>query len=364
MLQHEIDHLDGVLILDRTAARAAQGRAAGAARGRPPTAPEPPSPSPSREPRASEPDDCERTVFLGTSEFAATVLAPAGRSASTARCWWSRRPTAARAAAASWRRRRSPRRRASSASSCSRPRRRERPETLERIRAVEPEVGVVCAFGQLIREPLLAELELLNVHPSLLPRWRGAAPIERAIMAGDPETGVSIMRVTEGLDSGPVALQEAVPIGDGRLRRALGAAGRARRRARCCRALDLRAAGELEFDRAGRVGRRPTPRRSTRAERRLDPRAQRASSSSGSVRALHPHIGAYLELAGGERLGVAAARWPARRARELGRLDGRRMGCGSAAARASCGCSRCVPPAGRRWTPRLICAGIRRRALA
>ena len=71
---------------------------------------------------------------------------------------------------------------------------------------------VVCAFGALIKEPLLSEHEMLNVHPSLLPRWRGAAPVERAIIAGDERTGVSIMRLTAGLDSGPVCLQESEPI--------------------------------------------------------------------------------------------------------------------------------------------------------
>ena len=60
---------------------------------------------------------------------------------------------------------------------------------MDRIRTSGAEVGVVCAFGQLIREPLLSELPMLNVHPSLLPRWRGAAPIERAIMAGDRRPG-------------------------------------------------------------------------------------------------------------------------------------------------------------------------------
>ena len=70
-----------------------------------------------------------------------------------------------------------------------------------------PEAVCVCAFGALIREPLLSAFEMINVHPSLLPRWRGAAPIERAIMAGDEETGVSIMRLTAGLDSGPVCAQ-------------------------------------------------------------------------------------------------------------------------------------------------------------
>jgi methionyl-tRNA formyltransferase len=56
---------------------------------------------------------------------------------------------------------------------------------LERIRAVSPDALALCAFGQIVREPLLSLSPLLNVHPSLLPRWRGAAPIERAIMAGD-----------------------------------------------------------------------------------------------------------------------------------------------------------------------------------
>ena len=68
---------------------------------------------------------------------------------------------------------------------------------------------IVCAFGALIKEPLLSDYDDLNVHPSLLPRWRGAAPVERAIMAGDAETGVSIMRLTAGLDAGPVCLSGA-----------------------------------------------------------------------------------------------------------------------------------------------------------
>src|SRR6202022_3777134 len=81
-----------------------------------------------------------------------------------------------------------------------------------RIAAIAPEVVCVCAFGALIKEPLLSEYPMLNVHPSLLPRWRGAAPIERAIMAGDERTGVSIMRVTAGLDSGPVCLAHELEI--------------------------------------------------------------------------------------------------------------------------------------------------------
>ena len=72
---------------------------------------------------------------------------------------------------------------------------------------------VVAAYGLLIPESLLAERLWLNVHPSLLPRWRGAAPVERSIMAGDTETGVTIHRTIKELDAGPIAAQEAFPIG-------------------------------------------------------------------------------------------------------------------------------------------------------
>ena len=82
------------------------------------------------------------------------------------------------------------------------------PDVLARIAAEEPGALVVCAYGVLVKEPLLSDYEIVNVHPSLLPRWRGAAPVERAIMAGDTETGVSIMRLTAGLDAGPVCLAE------------------------------------------------------------------------------------------------------------------------------------------------------------
>jgi methionyl-tRNA formyltransferase len=84
--------------------------------------------------------------------------------------------------------------------------------SVERIAAGSPDLLVVCAYGALVGEALLERYEILNVHPSLLPRWRGAAPIERAIMAGDGETGVSIMQLTAGLDSGPVCLSAREPI--------------------------------------------------------------------------------------------------------------------------------------------------------
>ena len=76
------------------------------------------------------------------------------------------------------------------------------------------ELGVVVAYGALVPAPVLAQVPMVNVHFSLLPRWRGAAPVERAILAGDRETGVSVMTMEEGLDTGPVHLERRVVIGD------------------------------------------------------------------------------------------------------------------------------------------------------
>ncbi len=83
------------------------------------------------------------------------------------------------------------------------------PERLGRGLDLGAPTAVVVAYGKLIPEELLAERLWLNVHPSLLPRWRGAAPVERAIMAGDVETGVTIHRTVKDLDAGPVAAQGA-----------------------------------------------------------------------------------------------------------------------------------------------------------
>ena len=76
------------------------------------------------------------------------------------------------------------------------------------------DLGVVVAFGQLIRPHVLAALPMVNLHFSLLPRWRGAAPVERALLAGDRETGVCLMQVEHGLDTGGVFAREVVPIGE------------------------------------------------------------------------------------------------------------------------------------------------------
>jgi methionyl-tRNA formyltransferase len=78
---------------------------------------------------------------------------------------------------------------------------------------VGADVGVVAAYGRIIPARILAELPMVNIHYSLLPRWRGAAPVERAILAGDAETGVCLMAVEEGLDTGGVFARRVVPIG-------------------------------------------------------------------------------------------------------------------------------------------------------
>jgi methionyl-tRNA formyltransferase len=177
---------------------------------------------------------------------------------------------------------------------------------LERIRAAKPEALLVCAFGQLIREPLLSLTEILNVHPSLLPRWRGAAPIERAIMARDPRTGVCIMRLTAGLDSGPVALRAEVPLGDdedyGALAPELAGLGGDL----LVEALDRLAEGTLAFTEQDEAE-VTYAEKIDGGERRLD-LTESAKDLAAKVRALTPHIGAYLELEGGERLGVRRAR--------------------------------------------------------
>lgn len=91
-----------------------------------------------------------------------------------------------------------------------------RGEATAQIAALQPDVICVAAFGMLLPPELLEvpRFGCINVHASLLPRYRGAAPIQRAVLAGDPETGVSIMRMEEGLDTGPYALQRTVLIGE------------------------------------------------------------------------------------------------------------------------------------------------------
>ncbi|MBB4196882.1 methionyl-tRNA formyltransferase [Rhodoblastus sphagnicola] len=88
------------------------------------------------------------------------------------------------------------------------------PETVEAFRALHADVAVVVAYGLILPKAILdaPKFGCLNLHGSLLPRWRGAAPIQRAIMAGDAETGVEVMRMEEGLDTGPVGMVERLAV--------------------------------------------------------------------------------------------------------------------------------------------------------
>jgi methionyl-tRNA formyltransferase len=86
-------------------------------------------------------------------------------------------------------------------------------DTVDDTLTVGADLGVVVAFGRLIKPHVLAELPMVNLHFSLLPRWRGAAPVERAILAGDDRTGVDLMVVEEGLDTGGIYDRAEVPIG-------------------------------------------------------------------------------------------------------------------------------------------------------
>jgi methionyl-tRNA formyltransferase len=151
---------------------------------------------------------------------------------------------------------------------------------------------VVCAYGLLIPAGLLAERAWLNVHPSLLPRWRGAAPVERAIMAGDAETGVTIHETVAELDAGPVAAQEAFAIGP----EDDAGAVHARAAEVAARLLDgvLASQGPTFVPQEGE----PTYAEKIRAEDRVLDLDRPADELVRVVRALSPHIGARAELDG------------------------------------------------------------------
>src|SRR5580698_5163295 len=86
--------------------------------------------------------------------------------------------------------------------------------SMQDLVTADVELAVVVAYGRIIPASLLAQIPMVNLHFSLLPRWRGAAPVERALLAGDAETGVCLMKLEEGLDTGPVYGRLSVPIGD------------------------------------------------------------------------------------------------------------------------------------------------------
>jgi methionyl-tRNA formyltransferase len=165
----------------------------------------------------------------------------------------------------------------------------EQPAKLDDGIGIAAHTVVVCAYGLLIPPVLLERALWVNVHPSLLPRWRGAAPVERAIIAADTETGVTIHRTIEALDAGPVAAQRAFPIGPEDDAGAVYA-----RSAEIAAELlrDVLAEGEPEFTPQADEGVTYAEKIGA-ADRELDPSAP-AEELVNRVRALSPHIGARL----------------------------------------------------------------------
>jgi methionyl-tRNA formyltransferase len=242
-----------------------------------------------------------RTVYFGTSDFAVPVLEALAASAHRPALVVTRpdrprgrgrrlsRPPVAEAARVL-------------GLEVFQPDRVNEPEAVERIAAAAPDRLALCAYGALIRDPLLSLRPFLNVHPSLLPRWRGAAPVERAIMAGDAETGVTIMRLVAELDAGPMLLQEPEPIAPdddyGTLTARLAPLGGRL----LARALDEDPPEREQPEEGVTYAERIEP-----DDRRLDPIRETADALARRVRALTPHIGAWLETGEGERLGVRRA---------------------------------------------------------
>jgi methionyl-tRNA formyltransferase len=150
---------------------------------------------------------------------------------------------------------------------------------------------VAVAYGLIVPDDVLAERLWLNVHPSLLPRWRGAAPVERALMAGDPETGVTVIRLVKELDAGPIAAQRAFPAAED------DDAGAIYTRAAVVAAELL--ADVLDgptFTEQPSEGMTHAEKIQPR-DRALDP-SRPARELVNTVRALSPHIGARMELHG------------------------------------------------------------------
>ncbi len=168
-------------------------------------------------------------------------------------------------------------------------------EVIDEVRATGAELGVVVAFGQILPVALLDALPLgfVNLHFSLLPRWRGAAPVERAILAGDRETGVDLMQIEAGLDTGPVFARVRVAIGDretaGELHRRLVDAGTALLREHLPaipHMVPWRQVGEVTYADKLAV-----------EEFRIDPR-RTAADLDLVVRAANPRPGAWLLVVG------------------------------------------------------------------
>lgn len=241
-----------------------------------------------------------RVVFMGTPDFAVPMLSEILGQGHEVACVYTQPPrTAGRGMAE----RNSPVQTLAETAGL----RVETPESLKsaeeqaRFAGLEADVAVVAAYGLILPQNVLnaPKLGCLNLHASLLPRWRGAAPIQRAVMAGDAETGVSIMRVEPKLDAGPVCMAEKVPIGPdmtaGDLHdllarrgadlmiRALAALSRG--------ALDCRPQTEQGVTYAAKID---------KSETRID-WSRPAADVHNRIRGLSPHPGAWFQAVNGDK---------------------------------------------------------------
>ncbi|MEO0664783.1 MAG: methionyl-tRNA formyltransferase [Pseudomonadota bacterium] len=201
------------------------------------------------------------------------------------------------------------------------------PEAQEAFAALEADVAVVVAYGLILPQAVLdaPRLGCLNIHASLLPRWRGAAPIHRAIMAGDAETGICIMQMEAGLDTGPVLLREAFEIGveetTGDLHDRLSARG-ARLIGEALTALPIPAEAQAEegVTYAQKI---------SKEEARID-WSRPAAEVDAHIRGLSPFPGAWCEM-DGERVKLLRSRLSTGEAAPGTVLEGLTIACGTGA---------------------------------
>ena len=268
-----------------------------------------------------------RIVFMGTPEFSVPVLDAVVRAGHDIACVYSQPPRPAgrgkqdRAAPVQAR-----------AQALGLPFRHpvslKSPDAQADFAALNADIAVVVAYGLILPQTVLdmPTLGCLNIHASLLPRWRGAAPIHRAIMAGDAETGICIMQMQAGLDTGPVLLRQATPIGPeettGALHDRLSALGAA---------LIVQALADLPHL-------IPLPQSTDgvtyatkidKAEARVD-WAQPAVMVDRLIRGLSPFPGAWCDVAG-ERVKLLGSRLTPGEAPPGTVLDGFRIACGQGA---------------------------------
>jgi methionyl-tRNA formyltransferase len=232
-----------------------------------------------------------RIIFMGTPDFAVPTLAAILGAGHEVAAVYTQPPRAAGRGLAE---RKSPVH--VFAGSAGLPVRLKTADDQARFRAFQADVAVVVAYGLILPKPILGAPRhgCLNLHASLLPRWRGAAPIQRAVMAGDSETGVMVMRMQEGLDTGSICLAERVDIGPdtiaGELHDRLAGLGAA---------LTVRALAELE---RGRLDCRPQPDEGATYAKKIEPAEARidwslpAREVHNLIRGLSPYPGAWFEV--------------------------------------------------------------------